>query len=89
MNWNNPEVDGVQGILNAYNYSMSTVQLYGPTYFAPIINTAASFARRDAETTYFILLILTDGEICDMPATTDAIVEASTLPLSIIIVGIG
>ncbi|KAG2378434.1 hypothetical protein C9374_008073 [Naegleria lovaniensis] len=89
MNWNNPEVEGVQGILNVYNYAMSTVQLYGPTYFAPLINTAASFARRDAETTYFILLILTDGEICDMPATTDAIVEASTLPLSIIIVGIG
>jgi len=89
LNWENPEVNGVEGILNAYNFAMSKVQLYGPTNFAQIINTAAGFAKRDAETNYYILLILTDGEITDMAATTDAIVQASTLPLSIIIVGIG
>mmetsp|Transcript_5377 Transcript_5377/g.9894 ORF Transcript_5377/g.9894 Transcript_5377/m.9894 type:complete len:156 (+) Transcript_5377:1208-1675(+) len=38
---------------------------------------------------YNILLILTDGEIHDMPDTKSLIVEASTLPLSIIIVGVG
>ncbi len=38
---------------------------------------------------YNILLILTDGEIHDMAATVDLIVNASHLPLSIIIVGVG
>lgn len=38
---------------------------------------------------YFILLILTDGIITDMYDTKEAIVDASSLPLSIIIVGIG
>lgn len=38
---------------------------------------------------YHVLLILTDGEIHDMPLTKDIIVEASGLPLSIIIIGVG
>lgn len=38
---------------------------------------------------YFILLIITDGKISDMKETTDAIVRGSSLPLSIIIVGVG
>ena len=38
---------------------------------------------------YFVLLILTDGLINDMQNTVDAIVAASTLPFSIIIVGVG
>ncbi|GAA6102310.1 copine-4 isoform X1, partial [Tachysurus ichikawai] len=38
---------------------------------------------------YFILLILTDGVITDMADTRDAIVHASHLPMSIIIVGVG
>ncbi|RXN26321.1 copine-4 [Labeo rohita] len=38
---------------------------------------------------YFILLILTDGVITDMADTREAIVHASHLPMSVIIVGIG
>ena len=38
---------------------------------------------------YFILLMLTDGVITDMEQTKQAIVEASTLPMSVIIVGVG
>ncbi|TYZ60601.1 hypothetical protein PybrP1_004664 [[Pythium] brassicae (nom. inval.)] len=39
---------------------------------------------------YFVLLILTDGAIMDMPATIDALVQASnTVPLSIVIIGVG
>jgi hypothetical protein len=41
------------------------------------------------EDKYFILLILTDGEIHDMEETKRSIVESSHLPLSIIIIGIG
>ena len=38
---------------------------------------------------YFVLLIITDGVISDMADTISAIVHASTLPYSIIIVGVG
>ena len=42
------------------------------------------------EPIYHILLILTDGEIHDMTQTIDLVVhDASTLPLSIIIIGVG
>jgi len=38
---------------------------------------------------YYILLIITDGVINDMEQTVDAIVDATMLPLSIVIVGVG
>jgi len=38
---------------------------------------------------YFILLIVTDGIITDVEATKKAVVNASCLPMSIIIVGVG
>ena len=38
---------------------------------------------------YFVLLILTDGVISDIKETKAAIVHASALPMSIIIVGVG
>ena len=38
---------------------------------------------------YYVLLILTDGVISDFYETKEAIVNASHLPMSIIIVGVG
>lgn len=38
---------------------------------------------------YFILVIITGGEITDLDQTRQAIVNASKLPMSIIIVGVG
>ena len=38
---------------------------------------------------FFMLLILTDGVISDIQETVKAIVHASNLPMSIIIVGVG
>ena len=38
---------------------------------------------------YFVLLLLTDGVLSDMENTKAAIVKASYLPMSIIIVGVG
>lgn len=39
--------------------------------------------------TYYTLLLLTDGEIHDMGKTKELVVQASELPCSIIIVGVG
>lgn len=69
------------------------IRLSGPTNFSPIINHVASIAATAAQTNsasqYYVLLILTDGEITDFDQTRDAIVRASRMPLSIIIVGVG
>jgi len=65
---------------------MPSVELWGPTNFTPVINQAASLASSGGNI-YYVLLILTDGAISDMDETKDAIVRASCLPLSIVIVG--
>lgn len=86
-----PYCSGVDGILAAYHQSLHSVQLYGPTNFSPIINHVARFARafQSDPTNYFVLLIITDGIITDLDSTKMAVIEASGLPLSIIIVGVG
>ncbi|XP_060071852.1 copine-8-like [Ylistrum balloti] len=90
FNPSNPFCQGVQGILQAYYNSLKNVQLYGPTNFAPVINHVARFAAAVQDgSNYFVLLIITDGVITDMPQTMQAIVNASGLPMSIIIVGVG
>ncbi|XP_037082721.1 copine-8-like, partial [Pollicipes pollicipes] len=90
LNADSPFCHGVQGVVDAYERCLPQVQLFGPTNFAPVIRHVANFARQYRDgSQYFILLIITDGVITDMPQTKQAIVEASCLPLSIIIVGVG
>ncbi|KAJ3436357.1 copine [Anaeramoeba flamelloides] len=93
-NQQNPYCMGVQGLLQAYlnSFNLPAFTLWGPTNFAPIITSTAQICRnlrQQGNQKYFILLILTDGEITDMNETISAIIEASDLPLSIVIVGIG
>ncbi|XP_037836427.1 copine-4 [Kryptolebias marmoratus] len=93
FNEENPECAGIQGLVEAYQACLPKLQLYGPTNIAPIIQKVAKSASQEVHTKeamqYFILLILTDGVITDMADTREAIVQASHLPMSIIIVGIG
>uniref|UniRef100_A0A8C3FP59 Copine family member 9 n=4 Tax=Emydidae TaxID=8476 RepID=A0A8C3FP59_CHRPI len=86
----NPSCVGIDGVLESYFQSLRTVQLYGPTNFAPVINQVArSAAQMTDGSQYYVLLIVTDGVISDMMQTKEAIVNASALPMSIIIVGVG
>ncbi|KAK3577893.1 hypothetical protein CHS0354_008288 [Potamilus streckersoni] len=90
FNPNSPFCAGINGILETYYNALRSVQLYGPTNFAPCVRHVARFATQYRDGShYFILLIITDGVITDLPQTIEAIVEASFLPLSIIIVGVG
>ncbi|XP_068170574.1 copine-9-like isoform X1 [Antennarius striatus] len=86
----NPNCVGIDGVLEAYFQTLRTVQLYGPTNFAPVINQVA---RSAAEVTdgsqYSVLLMITDGVISDMAQTKESVVNAASLPMSIIIVGVG
>lgn len=86
----NPYCHGVQGILEAYGRALNTVQLYGPTNFSPVINHVARIASGcQDKRNYFVLLIITDGIITDINATKTALINASILPMSVIIVGVG
>ena len=86
----NPYCERISGVLSAYRSCISKVQLFGPTNFAPTINHVANVARGFIDgSQYFILLIVTDGIITDMEQTKCAIVDAASLPISIIIVGVG
>ncbi|XP_075252617.1 copine-3-like [Convolutriloba macropyga] len=86
----NPNVMGVQGILDAYRYALSTSTLSGPTNFSEVIRSATYLASQyQSGLHYFILLIITDGAITDMEQTKAEIVAASKYPMSIIIVGVG
>ena len=87
----NPYCAGLDGVMAAYNNSLHNVQLYGPTNFAPVIRHVSKFAHvyQNDPSNYFVLLIITDGIITDLAETKKAIIQASVLPLSIIIVGVG
>uniref|UniRef100_A0A158PAJ6 VWFA domain-containing protein n=1 Tax=Angiostrongylus cantonensis TaxID=6313 RepID=A0A158PAJ6_ANGCA len=87
----NPTVVGLPGLLEAYRFTLNRVKLYGPTNFAPVIREIAKKASTLPinGSRYQVLLIITDGAISDMAATKAAIIAASSLPLSIIIVGVG
>ncbi|KAJ3343931.1 Copine-5 [Gonapodya sp. JEL0774] len=95
LNPTNPLVVGVEGLMEAYGISLSHVQLYGPTNFAPTIRSVNDWARdgyvqgERVLRRYSVLLIVTDGAITDLEDTVAAVIDSSSLPLSIIIVGVG
>ncbi|XP_069369186.1 copine-3-like isoform X1 [Paralichthys olivaceus] len=89
----NPFCAGIEGVVQAYQQCLPQLKLWGPTNFSPIIDHVTCFAkqavRQNTASQYYVLLIITDGVITDMDQTRAAIVEASRLPMSIIIVGVG
>lgn len=88
-----PEVQGIESVLQLYRSALTKVVLHGPTVFSQIIKTVSLYAEAKEVSQenqhYCILLILTDGIINDMELTKDEIVCASQLPISIIVVGVG
>jgi len=87
-----PEVHGIQGILQAYQNSLNNYRLSGPTLFSETIETATTMSLEPQTASsqhYTILLLITDGVLNDVQKTIDTIVAASNHPMSIIIVGVG
>jgi hypothetical protein len=91
----NPEVQGIEGCIRAYQSSIHKCGLFGPTHFSSVLKqTNAYLASKDFELSqynqqYNILVILTDGEILDVEQTHHELVESSEYPLSVIIIGVG
>ena len=92
-NLNDPSIKYIDGVLKVYRSFITKIHLSGPTYFSPMINDLNNEVKKEIAQgqimNYHILMILTDGLIDDMEDTKDALVEASFLPISVIIIGIG
>ena len=92
-NTSDPNIHLIDNVLKEYRNFITTITLWGPTNFAPMINDLNREVKQSLNNGlvmhYNILMILTDGQINDMQDTIDALVEASFLPISVIIVGIG
>ncbi|GMH33680.1 hypothetical protein BSKO_01514 [Bryopsis sp. KO-2023] len=87
---NDVQAHGLDSVLQRYKQMAPFVQLAGPTSFAPLIKQAMKVVV-DSGNKYHILVIVADGQVTPtcLKDTINAIVAASHLPLSIIMVGVG
>eukprot|EP01107_Rhizomastix_libera_P003350 TRINITY_DN15875_c0_g1_i1.p1 TRINITY_DN15875_c0_g1~~TRINITY_DN15875_c0_g1_i1.p1 ORF type:complete len:264 (-),score=55.72 TRINITY_DN15875_c0_g1_i1:49-840(-) len=83
----NHPCDGVSDALRRYTEITPSVQMLGPTSFAPAIDRAIQIVQQTGQ--YHILIIIADGQVTSTQATVDAIVRASGYALSIVVVGVG
>ena len=84
---------GFEGVLSEYRRSLQRgVVLSGPTSFAPVIRKAVDLVKESGHQLH-VLLIIADGQVSEAldckRETINAIVEASRVPLSIVVVGVG
>ena len=88
-----PEIKGLDEVLKTYRKALNNCQLFGPTHFHKVLEKlnekALKQIRNNNYNRYHVLMILTDGIIEDTDETINALVAASFLPISVIIIGIG
>lgn len=92
--------NGFEEVLSRYREIVPHLKLAGPTSFAPVIEKAMTIVEESGGQ-YHVLVIIADGQVTrsvdteqgrlspQEQKTVDAIVEASKLPLSIVLVGVG
>ena len=86
---------GVDGVVAAYAAKIASVELAGPTSFAPSIRKTMELVRDAAKkdkgkaATFTIALIIADGQVTAVRDTVRSIVDASRHPIGIICVGVG
>ena len=86
---------GLAGVLAAYTARIGSVDLAGPTSFAPSIRKTMELVRAAAKRTangaqtLHICVIIADGQVNTLRDTVKAINDASRLPIAIVCVGVG
>ena len=77
-------------MLDIYKKTVNNILFSGPTCFAPCLQRFYEHCMNQmGQSQYNVLLIITDGEIHDMPQTKELLVQLSQLACSVIIVGVG
>ena len=86
-----PFVDGIDGLVEAYKKSLSSVTLFGPTLLNILIKNNIEIIKKvpKEKKEYKIFVIIVDGLINDVMETLDILIESSKYPLSVIIIGVG
>jgi len=85
-------IKGLEEVINTYKEMVKSISFVGPSWLHFVIKNVVESVKKDIKKDpkcYKVFLIMTDGVIEDMNETLDILVEASRLPISIIIVGIG
>ena len=91
-----PNIEKIDGVLEEYKKCLEKITLSEPSEFAPVIKHITEIIKEEEKNkennnknnNYHILLLLTNGKYKDREKTIDAIVAASKLPISIIIIGL-
>lgn len=76
--------------VSIYRASLADIELCRPTNFNELIKEAQKRCKREqGPLNYHVVLIITDGDIHDLPYTSTNIVHACKYPISFIIIGVG
>lgn len=93
LNKGSKMTEGIQNLFELYNSTVKAVELYGPTFFEPLLEqTFKEFSETRKKNPYYysVLLIITDGVIHDMEETVEFLMKNSKeCGVSVIIVGVG
>ena len=87
-----PEITGVQGVLEAYGKALRVIAPQGPMQLAPVIRAASDQVESYAFTgrqSFAVLLLLLGGCPSDMEVTLKTLREGSGMPFTVLMLGIG
>ena len=91
-----PSCRGTMEVLKAYTKGILGTELAGPSYFANLLNKIKTQIIDGLEETglednrlYHLVIIVTDGNIHDMPDTKEILVSLSGMPFSAVVLGVG
>ncbi|KAJ6247113.1 copine-8 [Anaeramoeba flamelloides] len=88
-NTENPECDGLEGVLSAYENALKSVALHGPTSVTNIIQGITYMTKQQGDNKYTVLVIITDGVPIDINQTRKLISKSAKQAMSVIFIGVG
>ena len=85
-----PGISTIDNVIQEYQNCLKEIELDGPTLICPVIDNCKKMINNNKSISiYNVLMIITDGIIDDICNVIDSVVDAQSLPLCILIIGIG
>ena len=86
----NPDIHTIDNIINIYRTKSPKLELAYPSDLSPVIEHCLERITEENDKSYYhVLYIIMDGGVDDIDETVASLVKASSMPLSVVIVGIG